>query len=88
MDQDVNLTFIADNFDLRFASSFIPGIKNLVGYLNGKVNFKGNYDDVNNSGLLTIDNASFILEVTNITYLLDGKFDFQNDKILIIKYEL
>ena len=52
MDQDVNLTFIADNFDLRFASSFIPGIKNLVGYLNGKVNFKGNYDDVNNSGLV------------------------------------
>lgn len=82
-EQGINLAFIADNFDLRFASSFTPGIKNLVGYLNGQVNLDGNYSKINNSGELTIDNSSFILESNNLTYLLDAKLTFQNDKILI-----
>lgn len=82
-DQSIDVTFFADNFDLRFASSFIPGIKNLVGSLNGKVYLDGYYDKINNSGELTFDNSSFILEATNLTYLLDANLDFQNDKIIL-----
>ena len=36
----VDMTLVANNFDLRFASGFIPGIKNLNGLLNGNINFK------------------------------------------------
>ena len=86
--REIDLTFIADNFDLRFASSFIPGVKNLVGFLNGKVNIDGYYDDINNCGELTIDNSSFVLELTNLTYLLNAKLDFQNDKIILSSMNL
>jgi len=87
-DKEIDLSFTADDFDLRFASSFIPGIRNLVGTLNGEVNLNGNYDEVKNSGDLRIDNSSFVLEVTNLTYLLNGKLNFQNDKILISNMSL
>ncbi len=86
--QDIDLTFTADNFDLRFASSFIPGIKNLVGSLNGSINLGGYFNDIKNSGELTIDNSSFVLAMSNLTYLLDAKLEFQNDKMILSSLNL
>ncbi len=86
-DQEIDLNFIADNFDIRFASSFFPGIRNLVGSLNGNVNLAGYFDDIRNSGELTIDNSSFVLEFSNLTYLIDAKIEFQNDKMILSNLE-
>ncbi|MCW8805060.1 MAG: translocation/assembly module TamB domain-containing protein, partial [Ignavibacteriaceae bacterium] len=82
-DREIDLTFNADNFDLRFASSFIPGVKNLVGSLNGSVNLAGYFDDIKNSGELKVDNSSFVLELSNLTYLLNARLEFQNDKMIL-----
>ena len=76
---DINL--FADNFDLRFAGGFLPGIKNLKGAMNGNVSLKGPYGDITNSGDLSIDNTSFVLAAVNLTYLLDAKLKFENNKI-------
>ncbi len=86
-DQEIDLTFTADNFDLRFASSFIPGIRNLVGSLNGSVNLAGYFDDIKNSGKLTIDNSSFVLGISNLIYLLDATLEFQNEKMILSNLE-
>jgi hypothetical protein len=86
--RDIDLTFTADNFDLRFASSLVPGIKNLVGTLNGSVILGGYFDDIKNSGELTIDNSSFVLAMSNLTYLLDAKLEFQNDKMILSSLNL
>jgi hypothetical protein len=87
-DREIDLTFNADNFDLRFASSFIPGVKNLVGSLNGSVNLAGYFDDIKNSGELTVDNSSFVLELSNLTYLLNAKVEFQNDKMILSNMDI
>ena len=86
--QQIDLTFFADNYDLRFASSFIPGIKNLVGSLNGSINFSGYFDDIKNSGELTVDSSSFLFELSNLKYLLDAKIEFQNDKMILSNLNL
>ena len=87
-DREIDLTFIADNFDLRFASSFIPGVRNLVGSLNGRVNLAGYFDDIKNSGELTVDNSSFVLELSNLTYLLNARLEFQNDKMILSNLDI
>jgi len=79
----VDMTLVADNFDLRFAAGLIPGIRNLNGIMNGNINFNGTYDDLKNGGELTIGNSSLVLAANNLTYLLDAKINFENNRILI-----
>ena len=78
---DINL--FADNFDLRFAGGFLPGVKNLKGTLNGNVSLKGPYGDITNNGDLSIDNTSFVLAAVNLNYLLDANLKFENNKIVL-----
>lgn len=87
-DNTVNMNLFADNFDLQFASGFLPGIRNLNGLLNGNINFSGTYDNLKNSGELTIGNSSFVLGAVNLTYLLDAKINFENNKIVISNLHL
>jgi len=88
LDKKISLKFLAENFDLRFASSFIPGVTNLVGTLNGEVNLDGYYDDIKNVGSLTIENTSFVSEFSNLKYLLDANLEFQNERILLSSMSL
>jgi hypothetical protein len=84
----VDVTFFADNFDLRFAGGLLPGIKNLKGVLNGKVNIYGPYGEIENGGELSVVNSSFILEAANLTYLLDAKLNFEKNKISLSRLGL
>ena len=79
----IDLTFFADNFDLRFLTGVVPGVTNLKGLLNGKVKFSGSYEDLLSKGEFTIGNTSFTLKANNLTYLLDANFKFENDKIIL-----
>jgi hypothetical protein len=79
----IDLTLFADNFDLRFITGLIPGITNLKGSLNGEVKFSGSYEDLQSKGEFSIGNTSFILKANNLTYLLDGNFKFENEKIIL-----
>ncbi len=84
----VDLTFFADNFDLRFMSGFISGIKNLKGQLNGEVRLNGQYENLQSSGELSIENSSFVLEAVNLTYLLDAKINFEDNRIILSRLNL
>lgn len=84
----VNLSLAADNFDLRFAGGFLPGIKNLKGVVNGNVNVKGVYDQLQSNGELLVGNSSFVLEAVNLTYLLSAKLIFENNRILLSTFSL
>ena len=79
----VDMRIVADNFDLRFASGLLPGIKNINGLLNGNINFSGPYDDLRNDGELTISNTSLVLAANNLTYLLDAKINFENSRMIL-----
>lgn len=84
----IDITFFADKFDLRFAAGFVPGIKNIKGLMNGKINFKGEYNDIKNTGSLSIVNSSFVFEAVNLTYLLDAQLKFEKNKIIISNLNL
>jgi hypothetical protein len=56
--------------------------------LNGSVNLAGYFDDIKNSGELTVDNSSFVLELSNLTYLLNAKVEFQNDKMILSNMDI
>jgi hypothetical protein len=84
----VDMTLAADNFDLRFAAGLIPGIRNLTGLLNGNINFSGPHNDLKNSGALTIGNSSFVLVANNLTYLLDARINFENNKVVLSNFNL
>ena len=86
--RNINLALTADNFDLLVANGFVPGIINLHGLLNGKLNFNGPYDNIHSSGNLAIGNASFVLEAVNLKYLLDANLDVQEDKIILTNLTL
>lgn len=87
-DEVIDITLFADNFDLRFAGGFLPGVKNLRGAMNGNVSFKGPYSDITNSGDLSIFNTSFVLTAVNLTYLLDANLKFENTKIVLTDLRL
>jgi len=86
--ETIDLTFFADNFDLRFLTGLVPGVTNLKGFLNGDVKFSGSYEDLQSKGEFSIGNTSFILKVNNLTYLLDADFKFDNDKIILSNLRL
>jgi len=86
--KDINLTFFADNFDLRFLSGFIPGITNINGLLNGEVKLTGPNENVQTIGELSVANSSFLLEAVNLTYLFDAKINFENDRIILSNLSL
>ena len=87
-DDYFDVKLFADNFDLSFVGSFLPGIKNMKGMLNGNVRFFGPYENILNEGELTINNSSFLLEAVNLTYLLDGKINFNENKIFLTNLNL
>ncbi len=86
--ENIDIKFFADDFDLRFAGGFIPGIRNMRGLLNGNVNIYGPYGNILNDGELTVKNSSFILEAVNLTYILDAEIDFEENKILLTNLNL
>jgi hypothetical protein len=85
---NVDLTFFADNFDLRFITGFIPGITNLKGQLNGEIKLTGPHENVQTIGELSVGNSSFILEAVNLTYLVNAKINFENDRIILSSFSL
>lgn len=87
-DEIMDLTLFADNFDLRFITGLIPGITNLKGLLNGEVKFSGSYEALQSNGEFSIGNTSFILKANNLSYLLDGNFKFENEKIILSNLQL
>lgn len=84
----IDITFFADKFDLRLAAGFVPGIKNIKGLMNGEINFKGEYNDIKNTGSLSIVNSSFVFETVNLTYLIDAQLKFEKNKIIISNLNL
>lgn len=84
----VDMTLFADNFDLRFVTGFIAGTRNINGFMNGNINFRGPHNDLKNNGELTISNSSFVLVANNLKYILDSKINFENNKIVLSSLNL
>ena len=87
-DERVDLTLFADNFDLRFVTGLIPGVRNPEGFLNGDVNFSGPFSDIHSKGELSIVNSSFVIEAVNLKYLLDANIVVDDNKLILSSLRL
>jgi hypothetical protein len=86
--EQLDLNFFANNFDLRFAGSIIPGITKLNGTLEGDIKLTGTYNDMNTNGQLQIKYGSFTAQANNLNYLLETGIVVKNDELTIASFSL
>lgn len=86
--EQLAVSFFANNFDLRFAGSIIPGISKLSGILEGDIQLSGNLNDLNTNGQLQIKYASFTVEANNLNYLVETGLVFKDDELNIASFSL
>lgn len=87
-DQPTELQIIAQNFALRSLEKFIPNIQDLSGLMQGKINFTGNFPDLNRTGFMSIENGSFMVSMTQLTYKTEMMATLSNDAVNIQKFVL
>jgi hypothetical protein len=86
--EQLDVNFFANNFDLRFAGSIIPGITKLSGILEGDIKLTGTYNDINTNGELQIKYGSFTAGVNNLNYLLETGLVLKDDELTIASFSL
>ncbi len=86
--EEIEINFFADNFDLRFAGSVIPGISNLSGSMEGDIKLRGTYNNINSNGHLRIKYSSFLLEANNLVYLLEAGLNLEENELNIASFSL
>lgn len=85
-DQDLKVVFSLNQLDAGVIEPFSPGILDIKGRLNSKVEVIGNKrDGVTYSGNLRLNDGSFLVEATNIIYNTDALVNIQNDKFEILE---
>ncbi len=80
MDIVVNMKY----FPLQLASPFVPAISNLQGMADAKIVIVGDLpSNFNYSGQLSLRNAGFTLQATNVTYTVNGEINLEKDLIKV-----
>ncbi len=87
-EKELELNFLADNFDLSFAGDLLPGISKLNGILEGNIKLTGNYNDISSDGNLKLKYGSFLLDANNLSYLLETGFLLKDDELSILDFTL
>jgi len=86
--EKLDVNFFANNFDLRFAGSIIPGIIKLSGILEGNIKLNGTYNKINTNGELQIKYGSFTAGVNNLNYMLEAGLVLKDDELKIASFSL
>jgi hypothetical protein len=86
--EELDVYFFANNFDLRFAGSIIPGITKLNGILEGDIKLTGTYNDINTNGQLQIKYGSFTAEANNLNYLIETGIVVKDEELTIASFSL
>jgi hypothetical protein len=84
-DGSIDVKVNAERFPIVLLEPFASGVKQLNGFLDLNADLSGpDYESLDLEGKLKIyDNSSFLLEPTNMKYLISGDIDFNEDKIKI-----
>lgn len=83
-DKSAELHLTAENFQIQYFSKLIPGIGDLRGVLNGKMDATGTYQNPELKGDLTMVQGKYYLDLTGMYY--DFKFTISTDNSkLVIK---
>lgn len=67
--KNMDITFLAEGFDLGTFGNLLPAVKQLHGRLSAEINISGTPEDINPNGYLNINDADFIASANNLRYL-------------------
>ena len=85
----MDMRVTADNLPLELVSPFVPSVDNLRGTADASFAFEGNMpDNMDVSGSINIDKATFVLENTNVSYQGAGKIKFADNRVNIEELRL
>jgi autotransporter translocation and assembly factor TamB len=80
----VDLHIESTPIDLGLVQGFTTALTNVTGTVQAKIDVTGSAADPHPNGAVTIDNASFTVDPTGVSYTnLRGKIDLQPDKVHI-----
>jgi autotransporter translocation and assembly factor TamB len=80
----VNLHIESTPIDLGLVQGFTTALTKVTGTVQAKIDITGSAADPHPTGVVTIDNAAFMVEPTGVNYTnLRGQIDLQPDKIHI-----
>jgi molybdopterin-binding protein len=87
-DEQLDVNFFANNFDLRFAGGVIPGISDLNGFMEGDIKIFGTYKDINSSGDLQLKNGSLLFDANNLNYHFDAGVILNENDLTLSNFSL
>ena len=79
----INISLIADNFDLAAFGDLLPQVDRLSGSFSAKLDINGTKDDLQKEGYLAVRNVSFISEANNLIYNAGLRVDIHGNDIMI-----
>lgn len=83
-DRPVDLQIRGTNTDLSLLGALIPGLTDLAGPIELRVDITGTTDTPRFAGLATVREGQFTISATGVTYQdIAGRVDFNNDRIRI-----
>ena len=81
----IDVKVAAERFPIVLLEPFVAGVKELNGFIDLNADLYGpKYDSMDLEGKLKIfENTSFVLEPTNMKYLISGEVNFDEDNIKV-----
>lgn len=87
--QQVDMIFSLDSLPLSIFSPFVPAISKLRGLASGNVLVSGYLpNEFSFGGEMNFDNTSFLVDATNVNYLMRGKMNLSGNSVIIDNMEL
>jgi hypothetical protein len=82
-DRQMDIKLTASNFDLGTFGDVLPAVNRLRGILSANLEVKGAFDNPQPSGQISITDAAFIVEATNMEYYTGLKINFADNLLSI-----
>jgi len=88
LNENIDLTVIATNYQMKLLQKFIPNISDIDAKLFSDLNIKGKLDKPQISGNIDIDKGLFKLDLTGVKYIFNLKLNAEGQKLVMNNLKL
>jgi autotransporter translocation and assembly factor TamB len=82
-DKPAELHLAAENFQIQYFTKLVPGVGDLRGILNGKIDATGSFQNPDLKGDLTMVQGKYFLDLTGMFYDFKFKINTENSNLVI-----
>ncbi len=81
--KEVNISIIANEFNLETFGDALPGVDKLKGILTSEIKINGTYEKLKRNGNLKLNNASFLAEANNLEYEAELSLKLEEQNLFV-----